>query len=50
MPQLRCVSLDQTQYVLVEVHEEICGNYSRVKALAGKVMRVGYYGHTPSEM
>lgn len=42
-PLLRCVSLDESQYVMVEIHEGVCGNHSGIRALVRKVLRVGYY-------
>ena len=42
-PYLRCLALDESNYVLREVHEEACGNHSRARALVHKVILVGYY-------
>jgi len=42
-PYLRCLALDEANYVLREVHEGACGNHSRVRLLVHKVVRVGYY-------
>ncbi|XP_035546609.1 uncharacterized protein LOC118348649 [Juglans regia] len=42
-PLLRCISKEEAQYVLAEIHKRACGSHSGGKALAGKVMRVGYY-------
>ena len=42
-PSLRCLALDESNYVLREVHEEACGNHSRARALVHKVILVGYY-------
>lgn len=42
-PLLRCLSLEEAQYILTEIHEGVCSNHSSRKALAGKVVRVGYY-------
>ena len=36
-PFLKCISGEDTKYVLREVHEGICGNHIRARALAGKV-------------
>lgn len=38
-----CISVEEAQYVLAELHERICGDHSEGKLLAGKVMRAGYY-------
>ena len=45
-PILKCVGKENTNYVLREVHEGICGNHIRAKALASKTLRQGYYWPT----
>ena len=45
-PYLRCLVSDESNYVLREVHEEACGNHSRVRALVHKVVCAGYYWST----
>ena len=45
-PILKCIAGKDTEYVLREVHEGICGNHIGVRALAGKVLRQGYYWPT----
>ena len=45
-PYLRCLSPDEANYVLREVHEEACGNHSGARSLIHKVVRVGYYWPT----
>ena len=45
-PVLKCIVGKDTEYVLREVHEGICGNHIRARALAGKVLRQGYYWPT----
>lgn len=42
-PLLRCISPQETQYILAEVHEGTCRNHSKGRALVRKVARVGYY-------
>ena len=42
-PYLRCLALDETNYVLRKVHEGACGNHSGARALVHKVVRAGYY-------
>ena len=42
-PYLRCLALDESNYVLREIHEGACGNHSRARALAHKVVCAGYY-------
>ena len=43
VPLLKCIGKEDTNYVLREVHEGICGNHIRARALAGKTLRQGYY-------
>ncbi|XP_050263956.1 uncharacterized protein LOC126708193 [Quercus robur] len=45
-PYLRCLALDEANYVLREIHEEACGNHSGAKVLVHKVVRAGYYWPT----
>ena len=45
-PILKCIKGKDTEYVLREGHEGICGNHIRARALAGKVLRQGYYWPT----
>nr|XP_025684662.1 uncharacterized protein LOC112785405 [Arachis hypogaea] len=42
-PLLKCLHLDQMDYVLREVHEGCCGHHIGGKALARKLVRDGYY-------
>ncbi len=42
-PLLRCLTLEEANYVIREVHEGICGNHSGARALAHKLIRAGYY-------
>ena len=45
-PILKCIAGKDTDYVLKEVHEGVCGNHIKARALAGKVLRQGYYWPT----
>ena len=45
-PYLRCLALDEANYVLREIHEGAYGNHSGVRALVHKVVRAGYYWPT----
>ena len=40
-PYLRCLAPNESNYVLREVHEGVCRNYSRARALVHKVIRAG---------
>ena len=42
-PLLKCIGKEDTDYVLREVHEGICGNHIGARALVGKTLRQGYY-------
>ena len=42
-PYLRCLAPDEANYVLREVHEEVCGNHFGARSLVHKVVHVGYY-------
>ena len=42
-PYLRCLSPDEANYVLREVHEGACRNHSGARSLIHKVVRAGYY-------
>ena len=45
-PFLKCIAGEDTEYVLREVHEGICGNHIGARTLARKVLRQGYYWPT----
>ena len=42
-PYLRCLGPEEAEYVIREVHEEICGNHSGARSLVHKLIRAGYY-------
>ena len=42
-PILMCVGKEDTNYILREVHEGICGNHIAACTLARKTLRQGYY-------
>ena len=42
-PYLRCLGPKEADYVMREVHEGICGNHSRSRSLAHKLIRAGHY-------
>ncbi|KAL2492126.1 Integrase H2C2 domain-containing protein [Abeliophyllum distichum] len=46
MPLLRCVRVNEADYILREVHEGICGNHSGGLALAQKILKQGYFWPT----
>ncbi|RDY12073.1 Retrovirus-related Pol polyprotein from transposon 17.6, partial [Mucuna pruriens] len=45
-PLLRCIGENETEYVIREVHEGICGTHIGGRALANKIIRAGYYWPT----
>jgi len=45
-PLLKCLTKEQNQYVLREIHDGACGNHSGVRTMVAKVIRVGYYWPT----
>ena len=45
-PYLRCLSHNEAEYVMKEVHEGICGNHSGARSLVHKLIRAGYYWPT----
>ncbi|RDX66872.1 Gypsy retrotransposon integrase-like protein 1, partial [Mucuna pruriens] len=46
LPLLKCVNESESEYVIKEVHEGICGTHIGGQALASKIARVGYYWPT----
>ena len=45
-PYLKCLTPEQSQYVLAELHEGICGNHPGGRTLAHQVHTQGYYWPT----
>ena len=45
-PYLRCLAPDESNYVLREIHEGLCGNHSGARTLVHKVVHIGYYWPT----
>jgi len=43
---LRCLILDKADYVMREVHERVCRNYSGARLMVHKLIRAGYYWPT----
>nr|KYP69279.1 Gypsy retrotransposon integrase-like protein 1 [Cajanus cajan] len=46
MPLLKCLDTDQANYVMDEIHREICGMHSGARSMVAKVIRAGYYWPT----
>ena len=45
-PYLRCVNKEEANYVLIEIHEGICGNHTGTRSLVGKAFKACYYWPT----
>ncbi|KAI3783463.1 hypothetical protein L1987_42546 [Smallanthus sonchifolius] len=45
-PLLRCIGPDQSNYLIREVHEGICGTHSGPRSVVTKLMNLGYYWPT----
>ena len=45
-PYLKCLTIEQGQYVLAELHEGICGNHPGGRTLAHRAHTQGYYWPT----
>ncbi|CAL8133932.1 unnamed protein product [Prunus armeniaca] len=43
LPYLRCLTPEEGNYVLREIHEGICGNHLGARSLAHKAIRQGYF-------
>ncbi|CAL9025340.1 unnamed protein product, partial [Prunus brigantina] len=43
LPYLRCLTPEEGNYVLREIHEGICGSHSGARSLAHKAIRQGYF-------
>lgn len=43
LPLLWCLTKEEADYVLQEIHEGICRSHSRGRAMTHKAIRVGYY-------
>ncbi|XP_060182987.1 uncharacterized protein LOC132612934 [Lycium barbarum] len=48
-PLARCLGPGETDYVLREIHEGTCGNYSGADSLVRKLIRAGYYWNEMEE-
>ena len=43
MPLLRCVTIDQSKNLLIEVHEGFCGDHAGGQSLSKKILRQGFF-------
>lgn len=42
-PMLRCISKEDSFFVMKEVHKGVCGRHIKEKALLGTILRAEYY-------
>ena len=40
---LKCITKDQAEYVLKEIHEGVCDIHSRARTMVAKVLKASYY-------
>ncbi|XP_017428620.2 uncharacterized protein LOC108336662 [Vigna angularis] len=45
-PLLKCISVEEAEYVMRELHEGVCGMHTGQRALRAKVIRAGYFWPT----
>ena len=45
-PYLKCLTTQQEQYILVEIHEGVCGNHPNGRTLTHRTYTQGYYWPT----
>ena len=46
LPYLRCLTEDEANYPLREVHEGICGDHLGARSFTSKILIIGYYWPT----
>ncbi|KAA3453237.1 rve domain-containing protein/RVT_3 domain-containing protein [Gossypium australe] len=49
-PLLRCLSMFEVEYIIKEIHEEICGGHLGGRLLTQKILKQGYYWSTILEV
>jgi len=45
-PLLKCVTVEQAQYIIKKLHEGICGYHSGARTMATRILRAGYFWPT----
>ena len=45
-PLLKCVTVEQAQYIIKELHEGICGYHSGARTMTTRILRVDYFWPT----
>jgi len=46
---LKCLTTEQAQYVMRELHEGICGYNSSARTMTNKILKAGYFWPTMEE-
>ena len=46
MPYLKCVNEEESEYILKEIHEGVCGDHAGPRSLVSKVVRTSYFWPT----
>ena len=49
LPYLRCLTSDEANYIMREIHEGICGNHSVARSLVHKTIHQEYFWPTMKE-
>ena len=42
-PLLKCITAEQVQYIIKELHEGIFGYHSRARTMPTRILRAGYF-------
>jgi len=42
-PLLKCITTEQVQYIIKELHEGICGYHSSTRPMTTRILRAGYF-------
>jgi len=45
-PLLKCITPNQADYVMQEIHDRVCGTHSRAITMAAKILQANYYWST----
>jgi hypothetical protein len=43
LPLIKCVSIEERDYILQEIHEGICGSHLEARVLAHKAVQARFY-------
>ena len=45
-PLLKCIDIEQAEYVMKELHQSICGYHSSARTMSTRILRARYYWPT----